>query len=140
MKDTNTIGSITETKILLWCIENNISVSLPYDNKKRYDQIWDVNGKLLRIQIKTARIKDKLHEAIEFNCYSVSNGKKHNYTKKEIDYFAVWFDNEVYLIPVEECGTSSKKIRFADSLDKVKYASKTNWAENYKAKVILNLV
>lgn len=138
MKDTNIIGAISETKILLWCIENNIAVSFPYGDKERYDQIWDVNGRLLKIQIKTARPLDEKREVIEFNCYSISNGKRKVYSKEEIDYFAIWFNNEVYLVSVEECSTS-KKLRFADSLDRAKYASKTNWAKDYLAKEVLNL-
>lgn len=137
MRDTNKIGAISETKILLWCIENDIAVSIPYGDKERYDQIWDVDGKLLKIQIKTAK-PDELGDVIEFNCYSTSNGKKHIYSKEEIDYFAVWFNDEVYLVPVEECSVS-KKLRLADSLGKAKYASKTNWAKDYKAKEVLDL-
>ena len=38
-----------------------------------------------------------------FNCYSVANGKKHKYTKQDIDYFATIWNDKVYLIPVEEC-------------------------------------
>lgn len=138
MKDTNITGAISETKILLWCIENNIAVSFPYGDKERYDQIWDVNGRLLKIQIKTARPLDEKREVIEFNCYSISNGKRKVYSKEEIDYFAIWFNNEVYLVSVEECSTS-KKLRFVDSLDRAKYASKTNWAKDYLAKEVLNL-
>ena len=85
MKDTNITGAISETKILLWCIENNIAVSFPYGDKERYDQIWDVNGRLLKIQIKTARPLDEKREVIEFNCYSISNGKRKVYSKEEID-------------------------------------------------------
>ena len=86
-------------------IKCGYTVSIPYGDCDRYDQIWDKDNKLLRIQVKTARWKDDRHTAIIFNCYSVSNGKKHKYSTEEIDYFATFWDNQCYLIPVAECST-----------------------------------
>lgn len=103
--DVNTKGNITELAVMLEAIKNNITVSIPYGNCDKYDQIWDYNGKLLRIQVKTSRFKDERKIGIIFNCYSVSNGKRHKYSKQDIDYFATYWDNKCYLIPVEECST-----------------------------------
>ena len=36
---------------------------------------------------------------------STSNGKDHKYTKDEIDFFATYWENQCYLIPVECCST-----------------------------------
>ena len=135
--NTNTIGMISETKILLWCVEHNITISIPYGEKARYDQIWEANGQLFRVQIKTAHL-DPTGESIEFNCYSVSNGKKHFYSKTDIDYFAVWFEDIVYLVPIEEC-SSTKKLRLTDIYDRAKYANHTNWAKDYRAEEVLKL-
>ncbi len=132
----NQIGAISEAKVLLWCMQHNITVSNPYGDKARYDQIWDVNNKLIRIQIKTAKIADDVGEVISFNCYSVVNGKKHIYSKNEIDYFAIAYEDEVYLIPVEECSVS-KKLRIADSKNTAKFANKVNWAKDYLGEEVL---
>lgn len=35
--DTNTIGKLTELKILTYIIEKGYSVSIPYGDKDRYD-------------------------------------------------------------------------------------------------------
>ena len=103
--NTNFIGQITETEILLECLKKGLSVSIPYGDKSRYDLIIDYQNQLLRIQIKTARQANTSKKAFMFNCYSVVNGKKHKYNKTEIDYFATFWDGQVYLIPVEECST-----------------------------------
>lgn len=132
----NQIGAISETQVLLWCMQHNVSVSLPYGDKARYDQIWDINNKLIRIQIKTAKAEDNLGELISFNCYSVVNGKKHTYSKDEIDYFAIAYQNNVYLIPVEECSVT-KKLRLADSKNTAKFATKVNWAKDYLGEEVL---
>jgi hypothetical protein len=75
-------------------------------------------------------------EVISFNCYSVVNGKKHIYSKNEIDYFAIAYEDEVYLIPVEECSVS-KKLRIADSKNTAKFANKVNWAKDYLGEEVL---
>lgn len=46
---TNQKGKITESEVLKTAISLGIEVSIPFGDKSRYDQIWDVNGKLLRI-------------------------------------------------------------------------------------------
>lgn len=101
--DTNTQGKLTEIAVLKRAIEFGYSVSIPFGDKDKYDQIWDKKGILIRVQVKTARFKNETKDAILFNCFSVSNRVKHKYTKKDIDYFATYWNGEVYLIPVEEC-------------------------------------
>lgn len=103
--DVNQKGNLTEIQVMLAGIQHGYTVSVPYGNCDKYDQIWDVNGTLLRIQVKTSRSKDERNIGIVFNCYSVSNGKKHKYSKNDIDYFATYWNNQCYLIPVEECST-----------------------------------
>ena len=101
--DTNTKGNLTELRLLSRVTELGHTVSIPFGNKDRYDQIWDVNGKLLKVQIKTCRWKDDRHTGIIFNCYSVCNKKKHFYTKNDVDYFATSWGDKCYVVPVEQC-------------------------------------
>ena len=75
--DVNQKGRLTELKVLSYIIEKGFSVSLPFGDKERYDQIWDIKGRLYRVQIKTSRWMDVEHSGFAFNCYTVCNGKKH---------------------------------------------------------------
>ena len=106
-------GAITETQIMLECLKNEIEISIPYGNKARYDLIIEINNNLYKVQIKTSRLAKTQGKAFMFNCYSVVNGKKCKYTKQEIDFFATIWEDEVYLIPVEEC--SSEKTLWIDT-------------------------
>lgn len=49
-------------------------------------------------------------EAFSFNATSATTNTKetitHRYTSKDIDYFATEFLGQVYIIPVDECGTN----------------------------------
>lgn len=97
---------------MLSAIQKGYTVSVPYGDCDRYDQLWDDKNQIFKVQVKTARWKDERKMGIIFNCYSVSNGKKHQYTKNEIDYFATYWDGKCYLIPVEEC-SSEKTLWFS---------------------------
>ena len=118
--DTNTIGKLTELKVLTYVTELGYSISIPFGDKDRYDQIWDVNGKLLRIQIKTSRWKNEQQKSIIFSCktsYARSSGvRQHVYTKDDIDFFATYWNDKVYLVPVEEC-SSEKTLWFEKPLN-----------------------
>ena len=111
--NVNTKGKVSELEILTLITKLGYSVSIPFGDKDKYDQIWDINGKLIKVQIKTSRWKNENKTGIIFNCYSVSNKKKHNYTKDEIDYFATFWEGKCYLVPVEEC-SSEKTLWFEE--------------------------
>ena len=134
-KTTNSKGKQTELKILLILTQLGYSVSIPWGDKDRYDQIWDINGKLIKVQIKTCRAIDEEESGIVFNCYTVSNGKKHTYSKEEIDFFATVWKDKIYLIPIEEC-SQQKNLRF---FSKSKYTNlkQINWAKDYELQEVL---
>ena len=103
--DTNKKGVLTELQVMESAIKSGYIVSIPYGDCARYDQIWDLQGKMLRVQIKTARWKDNRKTAIVFNCYSVSNGEKHKYSAKDVDCFATFWEGSCYLVPSKDCAT-----------------------------------
>ena len=122
--NTNQKGKITELNVLTYITKLGYSVSIPFGDKDRYDQIWDINGKLLRVQIKTASPLDE----------EVSGIKSHTYTKNDIDFFATCWDEKVYLIPIEEC-SHSKKLRFFSN--KSSQIKGINWAKDYEVEEVL---
>lgn len=133
--DTNQIGKLNELNTLSYIIKKGYSVSIPFGDKDRYDQIWDIKGKLYRIQVKTGRWIDDEHSGFVFSCKSVSNGKIHKYTKDEIDYFATYWKNKVYLIPVEQCSTQ-KILRFS-APNTITNLKVVNWAKDYEVEEVL---
>ena len=112
--DSKQIGNITELEVLTYITKLGYQVSIPFGDRERYDQIWDIKGKLLKIQVKTSRLSEDSSYII-FACRSNTKiqGKiKHSrYTKDEIDYFATFWNGKCYLVPVEETSTE-KRLRF----------------------------
>jgi hypothetical protein len=113
--DSKFKGNITELEVLTYITKLGYQVSVPFGDRERYDQIWDVHGKLIKVQVKTASKVDENDTAIKFSCRSSqrSSGKTKNtrYSKDEIDYFATFWDGQCYLVPIEETSTE-KVLRF----------------------------
>ena len=108
-------GNLTELQVITYLYSLGYQCSLPYGENSRYDLIADIDGKLIKIQVKTSSLKNNNLEAIEFSCRSSRINSKGTintrYTKDEIDYFATYWNNQCYLIPVNECSVS-KTLRF----------------------------
>ena len=116
MLNTKQKGKLTELQCITAFIENGFSVSVPYGDDSRYDFIADKDGELFKIQVKTSSLKKGTENAISFSCRSThvncSGVKNTRYTKNEIDYFATYWDNQCYVVPIEECSVE-KTLRFA---------------------------
>jgi hypothetical protein len=104
-KDTKTIGDRSEAQVLATLIDAGYHVAIPFGENHRYDFIVeDPNGRLLRIQVKTGRLKNG---AIRFNGFSSHSHRGGLHARRycgEIDFFAVYcFENQtVYFVPEEQ--------------------------------------
>ena len=130
--DTNQQGKITELEVLSYIIKQGYSVSIPFGDKDRYDQLWDIDGKIYRVQVKTSRLIDN-DTAIKFACYSISNRKKHTYTENEVDLFATFYNGQVYVVPIQE----KKKKKILRFTAKNINDPHINWAKDYTLEEVL---
>ena len=130
-------GNITELECMLEFIKLGYNVLTPYGDCERYDFVVDVNGKFIRIQVKTSRTNN---DGASFSFSGRSCNRKdgkiihHYYTNEEIDYFATIFDGKCYLIPVEECG-ADKKLRILPA--KNGQVRGVTWAKDYELEEVV---
>ena len=136
--DSKFKGNITELEVLTYATKLGIQVSIPFGDRARYDQIWDVNGKLIKVQVKTSHGKDG---CFVFSCRSSNrrNGKVVNkkYSEDEIDYFATMWDGRCYLIPVNE---TSRQKTIRTSPTKSGRLEGVSFADDYLVEGVLKLV
>ena len=122
--DTKSIGNIGEAKVFCKFVELGIPVYLPFGDNERSDLIADFNGKLNRIQVKTAiKAEDgKIIFDLTSSTVHRTNGVKHKYTSDEIDYFACYSiaRDKIYLIPVTN-PCSSITIRYENPKNNQNY-------------------
>lgn len=124
-------GNLTELQCLTAVYELGYKASIPYGEDSRYDFILDIDGILLRVQVKTCQ---ETNTGIKIPCRSTqvntTQTKTHSYNKEQIDYFATFYNGNCYLIKVEECSTQ-KTLSFANTR---KNQYDTNFIDNYLLK------
>ena len=107
-------GNLTELQCLASFMEQGCGVSIPYGDNSKYDFIADVDGRLFKIQVKTSSLKDE--NAIRFSCRTTHVNckgiKNERYLSSEVDFFATYWENQCYIIPINECSVE-KTLRFA---------------------------
>jgi hypothetical protein len=101
-RNTKVVGDRSEVRVLSAFVESGYNVSIPFGENHRYDFIAeDEDGRLLKIQVKTGRLRDG---AVRFNGFSSHSHRGGATTRRyhgEVDFFAVYCPDtdEVYVIP-----------------------------------------
>ena len=125
------IGDITEYRFALYCMEHNIPISKPMNNNLPYDFIIDLNGKLLKIQVKTG-YDSKSQNSFMFNTHSTSKNFSEVMEKTyedKIDAFITQYSiipNKFFFIPIEKASKGSMVMYFGNN---PKYNQ--NWCKDY---------
>lgn len=136
--DSKQKGNITQLEVLTYITKLGYQVSIPFGDRERYDQIWDIKGKLLKVQVKTSRPIDEKISGIKFSCRSNTKVKgkikQSRYTADEIDYFATFWKGKCYLVSVNETSTE-KTLRFIPPKSGQKKG--ISFAEEYEAEEVL---
>ena len=106
--NSKTKGNISEAKTLFEFQKRNIPVCLPWGDNERYDMIAEFNGKLNRIQIKTAN--EEVNGSIKCYCRSSKNhttNKSLDTYEKDVDYFVFYNQTRdiIALVPIKEIGS-----------------------------------
>ena len=118
MKETgNHKGAVAEAKIAAAAIELGVPVLMPLSEHGRYDLIFDLGSRLLRVQCKWGNRKDDVVAAHLGGNYLSPNGYvRSTYDVEEIDAIAIYCSelDECYLLPIEEvAGQTSIHLRLA---------------------------
>ena len=140
MLDTKAVGAQTELQCITYLHGLGYNISIPWGDNARYDFVLDVNNKLYKIQVKTARIKSEGVYVISTKSTSMnrSGNKIKHYTKDDIDYFATFIKNQCYLIPFKETSRSEKTLRFLPPQNN--QIKNITFAQNYLAEEQLKLI
>ena len=110
-------GAVAEAKIAAEAIELGVPVLMPLSEHGRYDLIFDLGTRLLRVQCKWGNRKDDVVAAQLGGNYLSPNGYvRSTYDVEEIDAIAIYCGelDECYLLPIEEvAGQTSIHLRLA---------------------------
>lgn len=127
--NTKSIGNVSEALCLAKFVSRGWIVLQPFGDNERYDLVIDRGNGFETIQVKTGRATD--NGCFTFNSYStvgrVGNGVATSY-RGEVDYFAVVFNENVYLISVDEVPVGKPYMRLESSTYEL---TKCRWASDY---------
>lgn len=130
-RNPKAVGEISEAFVLARLIELGYPVALPFGNNQRYDFIVDDGGFLSRVQVKTGRL---YRGAVGFPTCSTNGftGEQRGYLG-EADEFLVYCPetNEVYRIPVADCGPTKTASLRVDPIASEKQSRKVRWARDH---------
>lgn len=138
MNENNQKGDVGETRIISEMCKRGYKVALPFGQDWKYDLIVDRNGKLERIQVKSANSRNN---CISVNAYSNTrkNGKsvERRYKVDEIDWVAVYGidTDECYFVPSKELDNGkgeTKVISLRLVPTKNKQQKNVRWARDFK--------
>lgn len=125
------IGERTEAQVLAAFLRRGDIVLLPFGDNQRYDLALDDNGKLIRVQCKTGRLRDG---AVRFKACSTyaHRGRKSKSYKGQIELFGVYCMeiDKIYLVPVDDVGIREGILRIVPPRNN--QGSKIRWAKDYE--------
>jgi len=125
------VGQRSEGAILAQLVRHGYRILLPFGVNQRYDLVLENDGKFLKVQCKTGRLREG---AIRFSSQSVQSNtsvtRLRNYLG-EVDLFAVYCpDNDrVYMIPVADVPLTGMYLRVEKPRNGQR--KRVRWAEEY---------
>lgn len=110
MENTTTVGARTEGIVLAALLKARKKVLLPFGGDARYDLAYDEGGLLVRVQCKTAVLRNGV---AVFNSRSLKRDGTQVHYKGDADFFGVYCEatGSVYLVPVELAAKSKGSLR-----------------------------
>jgi PD-(D/E)XK endonuclease len=133
-RDTKGIGDRSEAAVLAALVRHGYLVSIPFGENQRYDLIADDGKRLLRIQVKTGRLRDG---SVFFRSCSTHQHRRRGPTASrayfgEIDFLAVSCpgNGKVYLLPESELKRTGGHLRLAPTANR--QGRNIRWASRYE--------
>ena len=133
MLTTDQKGAIAEAKIACAAIELGIEVYRPVADGGRYDMIFDLDGRLVRVQCKYARLENDVVLVRCRRCRRTANGLLHRgYTPDEIDAFAAYCPelDRCFFLPINHCG-NQMAVQLRVSPPRNNQSAGIRWADDF---------
>lgn len=126
------VGQRSEAAILARLVSQGHRILLPFGVNQRYDLVLDSEGRFLKVQCKTGRLRNG---SIRFRAVSVQSNMNRTSWRGyagEVDLFAVYCpeNSGVYLIPADEVAPNVNYLRVDPTRNN--QAKRIRWARDYE--------
>jgi hypothetical protein len=135
-RDTKLKGDLAEQIVICEALKRNVDVSIPVGDRLPYDLIFDVDGVLLKIQVKCAWfdkrasnyvVDTRMYKSNRKNCYH------EKYSNRQFDFaiIVVLDTNSIYIMPSNVFNSYKSGITLAETDGRQRVpksmAYKNNW-------------
>jgi prevent-host-death family protein len=135
MHDTNHKGNVAEAEIAAAAIKLGVPVMKPLVEHTRYDLIFEIGNRLIRVQCKWAPLRgDVVSVSLQSSRYT-SNGRqiRTSYTSVEVDAVAAYCEalDECYLITADMFDGMKRGLSLRVAPARNGQRAQLNWARDY---------
>ncbi len=114
-RDTKAVGDRSEAIVLAELVKKGYLVSIPFGENQRYDLLADDGTRILRVQVKTGRLR---RDVIAYSCSSSHTHRGGSHARPyfgQADIIAVYCpqNGKVYLVPEAEFVASRAHLRLS---------------------------
>ena len=132
MNDTKLTGDISETIVQLELLKRGFNVLKPIGDRLPYDLAIDLDGKIIRLQIRTAYKSKNNNSYIGNIRIAKTNRKKYGYVLPDfskIEYFVFVIQelNEIFVIPTDIIKYKKSSIYISSTNKHKKYLNNFNF-------------
>lgn len=130
-RDTKSIGDRSEATVLAALVRAGYDVSIPFGENQRYDLLADNGTRILRVQVKTGRLRG---DVIKYSCQSSHwhrGGAARPYFG-QADIIAVFCpeNGKVYLLPEKEFVPTRAHLRLSEPANNQR--RRIRWASEFE--------
>ena len=133
MLTTEQRGSVAEAEVVAAAAKLGIGVAKPLTNAERYDLIFDLRTRLIRVQCKSASSDGDVVDVRCRRCRRTAHGQLHRgYSPDEVDAFAVYCQeiDRCFFLPIDLCaGRNQIFLRLKPT--KNRQSVGVNWADDF---------
>ncbi len=126
------VGYRTEGAILSELVRHGYCVLVPFGVNQRYDLVLDCDGRLLKAQCKSGRLRNGVVRFSSQSIQSNTRGTKIRSYEGEVDLFIVYCpdNHRVYVIPADEVPKSGMHLRVQPPRNR--QSKRVRWAKDYE--------
>ena len=131
-RDTKAVGDRSEAIVLAALVRKGYLVSIPFGENQRYDLLADDGTRILRVQVKTGRLR---RDVIAYSCSSSHTHRGGPHARPyfgQADIIAVYCpqNGKVYLVPEEEFVASRAHLRLTPPVNNQRRGIR--WASRFE--------
>ena len=135
--DTKLKGDIAEHEVILSALKNGWGVAKMIGDRLPYDLVFDVNNKLVRIQVKSAWLDDKSNNYVIDTRKTNTNSKsttRSYYNDNDFDFAIIYIDTlkVFYIMPISVFLSYKSLISFVEDKKRQRFPKSFEFRENWE--------